>query len=270
MAGCTAEAKAGEPPRAPVATGPAWLGISMAEGPLILVKHVVRGSPAQKAGITVGDVVVALDGVKVLSPAQVSRIVTGHQGGETVSVTVERAGSELVLPVSLEARPSPEQVMRLDAVGAVAPTWRNVTPLAGAPASVEQLRGKVVVLDFWATWCGPCRAVAPKLSALQARYGAQGLVVVGITTEDADVAATFKERTQMRYAVATDPTTETSQAYNVASLPTLFVLDRRGVVREIAIGYDPSREAKLEALVKTLLAEPRPATPAPAPKPPAP
>jgi peroxiredoxin len=113
----------------------------------------------------------------------------------------------------------------------------------------------VVLLDFWAMWCGPCRLIQPKLSALQAKYGAQGLSVVGITTDELEQAAAFKERTQMRYPVVSDPNGETTSAYGVSGLPTLFVIDKRGVVRDVTVGYDPGREASLEALVQTLLAE---------------
>src|SRR5262249_54924513 len=112
--------------------------------------------------------------------------------------------------------------------------------------------------DFWATWCGPCRLTAPTLSAWQARYGAQGLSVVGITTDEAIEAATFARKHSMRFTVASDAAAETSHAYGVQALPTLFVIDRRGVVRDVAIGYDPDREAQVEALVRTLLAESAP------------
>jgi len=81
---------------------------------------------------------------------------------------------------------------------------------------------------------------------------------VGITTEGAEEAAVFAERTGMRYAIAVDAKAETSRLYNVSALPTLFVIDKRGVVRDVAIGYDPAREAQIEQLVRQLLAEPAP------------
>jgi peroxiredoxin len=98
--------------------------------------------------------------------------------------------------------------------------------------------------------------IAPKLSALQARYGAQGLTVVGITTDSADKAALFAERNDMKYGVVVDGEGETSRAYSVSSLPTLFVVDRRGVVRSVEVGYEPSEDARLDQLVRDLLAEP--------------
>ncbi|HXN33798.1 MAG TPA: TlpA disulfide reductase family protein, partial [Polyangiaceae bacterium] len=120
------------------------------------------------------------------------------------------------------------------------------------------LRGRVVVLDFWATWCAPCRIVAPKLGALQARYGAQGLSVLGVSTEEAQDVALFAQRLPMRYAVAVDKHAETTRSYGVASLPTLVVIDKRGIVRDVAIGYDPMADARLESTVRGLLAEAAP------------
>jgi thiol-disulfide isomerase/thioredoxin len=144
----------------------------------------------------------------------------------------------------------------MDHVGAPAPEWTDLAPTSGFPGSMAALRGHVVVVDFWATWCGPCREVAPVLSGWQARYGAQGLNVVGITTDPATAAASFKEQLGLRYPMASDPHGATSSLYGVSALPTLFVVDRHGVVREVTVGTGPDESARLEALVQALLAEP--------------
>ena len=135
----------------------------------------------------------------------------------------------------------------------------RVAPIGDAPASIESMRGQVVLVDFWATWCGPCRALAPRLSQMQSKYGAQGLKVVGLTSESAEHArATSTMRSGMKYAVASDPDGATASAYGVPALPTLYVIDKRGVVRDVAIGFDAGREREIESLVKKLLAEPTP------------
>ena len=237
----------------------AWLGIAMekvTEGGGVHVKHVLRGSPADRAGLKEGDLIRAIDGEKVASPDDVTRIVSKHEPGDAIVASLSRAQDALSIKVALANRPSPDEMLRMDRVGAFAPPWVGLEPIGDAPSSVSSLRGKVVLLDFWATWCGPCRFLAPKLGALQARYGAQGLRVVGVTTDPSEVAAVFAQRTNMRYPIAVDPKGDTSGAYEVSALPTLFVIDKRGVVRDVVVGYDEGRDAQIESLLKELLAEP--------------
>jgi thiol-disulfide isomerase/thioredoxin len=193
-------------------------------------------------------------------------LLSGRSAGDVVPVALARAGRELTLSVKLAAFPAPDEMLRMDHLGAPAPAWAGTEPMSGAPESLASLRGRVVLIDFWATWCGPCRDLAPELSALQARYGAQGLSVIGITTDTMEAAAMFKERVDMRYAVEVDARGETSRAYGVSALPTLFVLDKDGVVRDVSVGFDTSSGARLEGLVKTLLARPSSATRDQAPK----
>jgi thiol-disulfide isomerase/thioredoxin len=262
-------ARAASPSEARSLSAHAWLGVSMEKAPAttsgVHIKHVLRGSPAEKAGVKEGDFIRAIDGAEVGSPDDVTRIVGGHAPGDAIVASLSRAQETLSLKISLATRPSPSEMLRMDLLGAFAPPWVGVEPVGSAPASLSSLRGKVVLLDFWATWCGPCRLLAPKLSALQARYGAQGLRVVGITTDDAEKAALFAQRVTMRYPVEVDPKGDTSRIYDVSALPTLFILDKRGVVRDVSIGYDEGRDAQIETLLKELLSEPAPTAPSSAP-----
>ena len=259
--GATPLAHAGEP--RPSATSPSplsglpWMGVGMDRGSDlgVRVEQVVRGSPAERAGLKVGDRIVAVDGGRVTAPAQVTRAVSGHKIGESVSLGVERTGNAFNAAVVLASRPSSDDLVRMHLVGAPAPAWTNITPLTGAPASVTALKGRVAILDFWASWCGPCRAIAPKLGQLKDRFGAQGLTVIGITTDEAELAATFAERHQMRYPSVVDKDGDTSRAYNIIGLPTMVVLDKKGVVREVFVGFDPG-DTRLELAIKKLLAEP--------------
>jgi len=224
--------------------------------PGVRVGHVVRGSPADRAGLREGDRIVRVGAAVVASGADVVSAVGSHAVGDAVQVAFIRDGKEQSVTALLAAFPSQDDVLRMDLIGASAPAWKDLDVVGGgSPASIASLRGRVVLLDFWATWCAPCRVVVPKLGALQARYGAQGLSVVGVSTEDSQEVALFAQRMAMRYTVAVDRHAETTRSYGVVSMPTLVVIDRRGVVRDVSIGYDPAGDARLDATVRALLAE---------------
>jgi thiol-disulfide isomerase/thioredoxin len=239
--------------------GHPWLGVAMdaeAQGPGVRVSHVVRGSPADAAGIRESDRLVRVAGAAVAKGPDVVHAVGAYAVGDVIEIAILRAGAPQTVRATLTAYPSQDGMMRMDLVGAQAPAWRGIEAVHGIfPPSLDALRGRVVVLDFWATWCAPCRVVAPKLGALQARYGAQGLSVLGVSTEDAPDVSSFAQRLPMSYPVAVDKNAETTRSYGVVSLPTLVVIDKRGVIRDVSIGYDPGEDARLDGIVKSLLAE---------------
>jgi thiol-disulfide isomerase/thioredoxin len=248
--------------RAQSASARPWLGVAMdveRQGAGARVGHVIRSSPADRAGIREGDRIVRVESVRIAQGSDVIRAIATHGVGDVVEIGLVRAGSEQSARVTLSPFPAQDDMIRMDLVGTFAPDWKDLATVHGSlPSSVGGLRGRVVVLDFWATWCGPCRVFIPKLGALQARYGAQGLSVVGVSTEDAQEVGLFAQHEAMTYAVAVDKHGETTRSYGVFSLPTVVVIDKRGVVRDVGVGYDPSEDAHLDATVRSLLAEPAP------------
>ncbi len=240
--------------------GPAWLGVAMeAHSGVVVVMHVISGSPADKAGIKIGDKIERVDGTQVASASDVQSLVSTHHSGETIDVKILRSSGETSIAVKAAARPTMDEVLRMDHVGKIAPAWVGVqaaTP--NAPLSVGALKGKVAVVDFWAISCGPCRLTSPELARIQAKYGAQGLSVVGITTDSKSDAAEFAERKSLGFSVLSDENGTTTQAYGISAIPTVYVVDKRGVVRDVMVGYDPDHGPRIEALAQKLLAEPAP------------
>jgi thiol-disulfide isomerase/thioredoxin len=123
--------------------------------------------------------------------------------------------------------------------------------------SLDALRGRVVVLDFWATWCGPCRMIMPSLDQLSTRYHGRGLTVLGVARESMSDIRDHLARSPVGYTVARD-LGHTMTDYGVRAIPMLVVIDRRGNVRDIVTGVGGSEMQDLDTLVATLVAEPTP------------
>jgi thiol-disulfide isomerase/thioredoxin len=110
------------------------------------------------------------------------------------------------------------------------------------------------VLDFWASWCIPCRTSFPFLDTLQARYESQGLRVVGLTLEDnEDAINAFLDVVLVRFTIVRDPTGHAGDVFNVVAMPTTFLLDREGRVAARFEGGDKRTHASLESAVSTIL-----------------
>lgn len=119
----------------------------------------------------------------------------------------------------------------------------SVNDLQGRPVSSSDLRGKVVLIDFWATWCGPCKKEMPGYQQLLNRYGAQGFVVIGFkfdTMKDTEDPILFAKRLRVRYplVVATDAIRQ--KFGDIKGLPTTLLYDRNGILRNKVIGFEYS------------------------------
>jgi peroxiredoxin len=135
------------------------------------------------------------------------------------------------------------------AVGHPAPDF-TLTTLTGETFALSDLRGKPVVLNFWATWCPPCRAELPELQAAAERYAGE-LVIAGVNqAETADSVARFADGLGLRFLVPLDTDAQVSRLYGARSLPTTFFIDRDGIVRQIQIG--PVTEATLAQLLRSV------------------
>jgi thiol-disulfide isomerase/thioredoxin len=114
----------------------------------------------------------------------------------------------------------------------------------------------VVVLNFWATWCGPCRQEMPLLDELYNKYRRAGLVLLSINLDDAaDRAAEMASALKVTYPVLLDTRKEVSRAYAVGTMPVTVLIDREGVVRYVSEGYKPGYEKGYADELRKLLNE---------------
>jgi thiol-disulfide isomerase/thioredoxin len=150
-----------------------------------------------------------------------------------------------------------------DAAGVAAPSASQLKPLPplnlqdfdGKTVPADSLKGSIVVLDFWATWCKPCLAEIPALNHLQEKYGNRGVKVIGVTmaSGEAKEVMPFVGKTKMRYTVLMG---DDDQAYdfNVMAFPTTYLITKDMKVFRRYLGSGPAKAAEMEADIQALLA----------------
>ena len=148
------------------------------------------------------------------------------------------------------------------------PIWA-ASPLIGKTASdfalksdkgtnhrLSEYRGDVVMINFWATWCGPCREEMPILDDLYKQYKALGFVVLGINIDDKRSAADkMLKKLNVSYPILFDTDKRVSEQYPVTGMPTTIIMDRDGIVRHVHYGYKAGYIDTYQAEVRALLAE---------------
>ena len=127
---------------------------------------------------------------------------------------------------------------------------------SGLEGKVPSIAGKVVVLDFFASWCVPCKQSMPALEAMHKELKAKGLVVIGVSVDEkAEDMAGFLKKTPVTFSTVRDAGKKLVAAANVATMPTTVIVDRKGKIQHIHSGFRKGDDAKLRAVIEKLLAE---------------
>ena len=136
-------------------------------------------------------------------------------------------------------------------VGSEAPAF-TATDLQGRPVSLADLRGQVVLLNIWATWCGPCRAEMPAMERAYQKHGPSGFAVLAVDVQERDPEVlAFLREVGATFPSAMDTTGEASRTWRAVGLPTSFLIDRQGIIRDVRVG--PFTDEMLEERVSRLL-----------------
>jgi thiol-disulfide isomerase/thioredoxin len=139
--------------------------------------------------------------------------------------------------------------------GAVAPEIA-LKDLSGKAVKLAELKGKVVLVDFWASWCGPCRDELPVLDGLYKKYKDKGLVIIGVGLDrDADKLAKFLRALPLSFPIVHDQAGAVADKYEPPKMPSSYMIDRRGLIRHVHAGFKQSDKALFEQELNALLSE---------------
>lgn len=190
----------------------------------VRIEKVMQNSAAARAGLKIGDVILSFNGVTIRNTKHLFTEVQRYKPGEPVLVEYLRAGKTHKIEVVLGER---EDISGL--VGFNAPDFS--LPQLGSNAAYTFIPGKVLILDFWATWCAPCEPVHLALEEFLRQKKHPSLAIIGITNEDEAAVRHFLREHSFTYPILLDEKGVVITDYRITGFPTLVVIDKKGTVR---------------------------------------
>jgi len=138
-------------------------------------------------------------------------------------------------------------------IGSIAPAW-ELKDSKGNLISLKSLKGRVVVIDFWATWCGPCKAAMPMMQALHEQFRDKPVTVIGVSAWEKGDAASFMKEKGYTYGLLLNGDAMAEQ-YHVSGIPTLYIIGTDGKIFHATKGVDPAHKEKLAKLIDAAVAQ---------------
>ena len=127
---------------------------------------------------------------------------------------------------------------------------------AGQDVSLTQYKGQVVMINFWASWCGPCRQEMPLLESIYKKYNKMGFTMLGVNVEpDSNAANEWLKQTPVSFPILYDKESKVSKMYDVAGMPSTVIIDRTGKLRMVHRGYKPGDENEYLDSIRSLIRE---------------
>ena len=139
--------------------------------------------------------------------------------------------------------------------GDAAPAF-TLASRSGPAVSLTQYRGQVVMINFWASWCGPCRQEMPLLESIYKKYNRLGFTLLGVNVEpDSQAANDWLKQTPVSFPILYDKDSKVSKLYDVAGMPSTVIIDRSGKLRKLHRGYKPGDENEYLDSIRALIRE---------------
>ncbi len=252
------------PPSMVQAAESPWLGVIIADAPNgARVIEVINGSPAEDAGVVVGDVVVAIEGKKTRSANALIGTVQTFRVGDLARISVIRAGAAILLEAVFTAKLSEAEILARRLIDRELPGF-NMSSLGGASGDSDDHRGDVAVLYFVGAGCRSCTALTTDLEALYAGYKKDGLLVVGVTDVPFQQLPTFQsasagklKNSAIKSSIGLPLLADVGNTYRVQTLrapisPLVIVTDRSRHVRYVAMGKNVDKKLVREAALRAL------------------
>ena len=216
-----------------------WLGVRIetAKAPEtgVLIREVIKGTPADDAGLKKDDRVQSIDQHAVASAEDFITTVQSKGVGSTVDLDFLRDGKAVKKSIKLVTRPDQLALVQQTLVGKLAPAFDLPLISGPGPSSTAALKGRVTVVEFWATWCPACRSTHTALSSFAKRHP-KDVFVLAISDESRDELLAYSKALKPEFTILQDKDHEVNSAWMVAAIPQLAVIDRTGKIVFATIG----------------------------------
>jgi thiol-disulfide isomerase/thioredoxin len=231
-----------------------WIGLALgSDGKFggAKINAVIPQSPGDRAGIHAGDEVLAIDGIATATAQEViAAVLQGGIGHHAKLRLVDDKGHTRNLELVYAAKPDREKMQRDSILNRPAPDFLPAVQTGAKLPRISTLKGRVVVIDFFATWCGPCVEAMPHIEAMHKALKDKGVTVLGVSHEEANVVGGAAGRFHVSYPLAADVDEKVTTAYGVFALPTMVVIDKKGFVREVAVADTDALDVAVDKALK--------------------